>query len=254
MIPTMQQGFRLYPPGCDSRARGEQFDVDRAIEVLCIELAGESNGTTGTVRDVRRRMDVLLNDLFPPISQTHLHERLSDFLGFSVRARAVDAAVATLLRDCPPGTRTILPFYLTGNDLPDVRRSLEQEIRAHVADALDDAYCVMLPYEASRRSKLQLAFWPLMARPKPSVDLTASGRAAEEVGLMNKAALKFAVSAMPKIVAIGAFGILPMQIALWQNTTPSLAMAIAGLAWCANSLIRVSSKTYDFEEGSDDGF
>jgi len=144
-----QQAFRIHRSDEDRRARAEEADVDRAMEA-CIP---------GGVRDLRRRLDALLDDLLPPASRPGLGERLLRRAGLAARARAADMAMATLLGGCPPGTRLIAVYFGGGVRAPGERVSPEEALRGRIADALDDAYCVMLPHEAARRAELHRAFW-----------------------------------------------------------------------------------------------
>ena len=115
---------------------------------------------SGSIQDLRRRLDALFDDLLPPAVLPGPGERLLRWIGFGRRAKAADAALATLLHGgCPPGTRHVAVCFGGGIHAFGERVSSEQAMREHVADALDDAYCMMLPHEAARRAELHRAFW-----------------------------------------------------------------------------------------------
>ena len=80
-------------------------------------------------------------------------------MGFGTRTRTADAALATLFHGTPPGTRHIAIFFGESVRASGEHTPSEQAMREHVADALDDAYCVLLPHEAARRAELHRAFW-----------------------------------------------------------------------------------------------
>ena len=154
-----QQAFRIHRSDEDRRARAQEADVDRAMQVLGVEVGAEEACVPGGVRDLRRRLDALLDDLLPPASRPGLGGRLLHRAGLAARARAADTALATLLGGCPPGTRLIGICFGGGVRAPDERVPPEEALRGRIADALDDAYCVMLPHEAARRAELHRAFW-----------------------------------------------------------------------------------------------
>jgi hypothetical protein len=154
-----QQAVRIHRSDEDRRTRAEEADVDRAMEVLGVMVSAEEACIPGGVRDLRRRLDALLDDLLPPASRPGLGERLLRRAGLAARARAADMAMATLLGGRPPETRLIAVCFGGGVRAPGERVSPKQTLRGRIADALDDAYCVMLPHEATRRAELHRAFW-----------------------------------------------------------------------------------------------
>ena len=155
----MLQGFRIHGSDEERVARSAQADVDRAVEVLGAEADTAEARISGSVQDLRRRMDALLDDLLPPASLPGQRERLLRWMGLSTRAKAADAAMATLFQRVTPGTRHVAMCFKGGVHAFSGRVSPEQAMREHMADALDDAYCVLLPHEAARRTELHRAFW-----------------------------------------------------------------------------------------------
>lgn len=155
----MFQGFRIHRSDEERVARSVQADVDRTVEVLGAEADTEGARISGSIQDLRRRLDALLDDLLPPASLPGPGKRLLRWMGLGTRAKAADAALATLLHGAPPGTRHITVCFGQGVHSSGERTPSEQAMREHVANALDDAYCVMLPHEAARRAELHRAFW-----------------------------------------------------------------------------------------------
>ena len=155
----MLQGFRIRNSEEERLARPAQADVDRALEVLGAEADAKEARISGSVQDLRRRLDALLDDLLPPASLPGPRERLLRWMGLSTRAKAADAALATLFQGVTPGTRHIAMCFGGGIHAFSGRVSPEQDMREHVADALDDAYCMLLPHEATGRAELHRAFW-----------------------------------------------------------------------------------------------
>lgn len=154
-----QQAFRIHRSDEDRRALAEEAEVDRAMEVLGVEVGAEEAYIPGGVRDLRRRLDVFLDDLLPPASRPGLGERLLRRAGLAARARAADVAMATLLGGCPPEIRVIAVYFGGGVRASGERVSPKETLRGCIADALDDSYCVMLPHEAARRAELRRTFW-----------------------------------------------------------------------------------------------
>ena len=153
------QGFRIYRSDEDRRARAGEADVDRAMEVLGVEVGAEKACIPGGVRDLRRRLDALLDDLLPPASRLGLRDRLLRWTGLTLRARAADAALVTLFNEPSPDPRCLALCSMGGIRASGERVSPDEAMRGRIADALDDAYCVMLPHEAARRAELRRAFW-----------------------------------------------------------------------------------------------
>ena len=155
----MFQGLRIHRSEEERLARTAQADVDRALEVLGAKADAAEARICGSVQDLRRRLDALLDDLLPPVAPLGPRERLLRWMGLGTRAKAADAALATLFHGAPPGTRHIAVCFGGGVHASSGRVSPEQDMREHVADALDDAYCVLLPHEAARRAALHRSFW-----------------------------------------------------------------------------------------------
>ena len=156
----MLQGFRIHNSEEERLARPSHTDVDRALEVLGAEADAKEARISGSVQDLRRRLDALLDDLLPPASLPGPARRLLRWMGLGTRARAADAALVTLLIEgCPPGTRHVAVCFGESVHASGKCTSPGQAMREHIADALDDAYCVMLPHEAARRAELHRAFW-----------------------------------------------------------------------------------------------
>ena len=155
----MFQELRIHRSDEERLARAAQADVDRALEVLGAEADAAEARISGSVQDLRRRLDALLDDLLPPAAPPGPGGRLLRWMGLSVRARAADTALATLFQGVPPGTRHIAMCFGEGVHAFNGRVSPEQNVREHVADALDDAYCMLLPHEVARRAALHRSFW-----------------------------------------------------------------------------------------------
>ena len=164
----MLQGVRIHRSDEERLARRAQADVDRALEVLGAEVDIGEARISGSVQDLRRRMDALLDDLLPPASLPGAPGRLLRWTGLTTRAKAADAAMATLFHGAPPGTRHIAVCFGGGVYASGGRISPRQSMREHVANALDNAYCVMLPHEAARRAELHRAFWSSQHGEVPS--------------------------------------------------------------------------------------
>lgn len=155
----MPQGFRIHRSDKERGARQAQADVDRALEVLGTEADAGEACISGSVQDLRRRLDALLDDLLPPASLRGPGGRLLRWMGLGMHAKAADAALATLLHRAPPETRHITICFGEGVHASGKRTPSERAMREHVADALDDAYCLLLPHKAARRAELHRAFW-----------------------------------------------------------------------------------------------
>ena len=155
-----QQGPRIHRSDEDRRARAWDADVDRAMEVLGVEVgAEEARIVVGTVQDLRRKLDALLDDLLPPVARPSVRERLLHWAGLAARARATDAALFVLFGERSPEPRCIALSSAGGVHASGEQVSPEESMRGLIANALDDAYCVMLPHEAARRAELHRAFW-----------------------------------------------------------------------------------------------
>ena len=142
----MSRNLRAFPSNWDMRTRGAQADVDRAMEMLGIELTDDEARIGGSVHEVRRRLDALLDDLFPlPRPRSRL-ARLLHRMGFTPRARAADAALDALLRSPAPGVKGMMLRILGGWSVAG-RVSPEEAARNHIVIALQDAYDVLAPYE-----------------------------------------------------------------------------------------------------------
>lgn len=144
-------GFRIYGSWEERLAREGHADVDRAIEVL----GSEGGRISGNPRDLRRRWDVLLDELYPPPTPPTRREDWLRRLGFGARARAADAGLAALFGAMPVGVQQIG----TQCGASAAGMSPEECMRSRIAEALDDAYCVLLPHEAGRRAELRRRFW-----------------------------------------------------------------------------------------------
>lgn len=154
-----QPVFRIHCSYEDRCARVRHADVDRALEALGAEVSAEQACISGDVRSLRRRLDDLLDDLLPPAYRPGIGTRLLRWAGFTARARAADAALAALFGECSPQARHLCLRFVSDVQAPSQRSSPDASMRGHIADALDDAYCVMLPHEAARRAELHRAFW-----------------------------------------------------------------------------------------------
>ena len=153
------QAFRIHRSGEDRRARAEEADVDRAMEMLGVEVGAETACILADVRSLRRRLDALLDDLLPPVSRPGLGKRLLRWTGLTLRARAADAALVALFHGASPDPRCLALCSIGCVRALGERVSPEEAMRGRIADALDDAYCMMLPHEAARRAELHRAFW-----------------------------------------------------------------------------------------------
>lgn len=152
-------GFRIHRSDDDRRARAEDADVDRGMEVLGVEVSAEKACISGRVDDLRRKLGVLLDDLLPPTARPALWKRLLCWPGATVRARAVDAAFIALFQEHSPGSRQVSICCMGGTRMSGDRILPEEAVREVIASALDDAYCVLLPREATRRAEQHRAFW-----------------------------------------------------------------------------------------------
>lgn len=153
------QAFRIHRSDENRRARAEEADVDRAMEMLGVEVGAETACIPADVRGLRRRLDALLDDLLPPASRSGLGERLLRWTGLTLRARAADAALVALFHGDSPDPHCVALCSHGGVRALRERVSPEETMRGLIADALDDAYCIMLPHEAARRAELHRAFW-----------------------------------------------------------------------------------------------
>lgn len=123
------------------RSRQMQADVDRAIEIL-----GAENGSiSGTVRDLRKRIDALLDELFPDANSWR---RALRWMGLTKRTKAADTAISTLL----------LQQSAVGASFVEISTEEADFLRPLIADALDDAYCVLFPHEAAGRAERERSF------------------------------------------------------------------------------------------------
>ena len=155
----MASAFRIHRSDEVRVARSGQADVGRAMEVFGAEAGAEEARIQGGIQEIRRRLDTVLDDLLPPAARPGLAEWLLHWAGLGLRARAADAALATLLHEIPPGTRHVAICVGASVRASGERVTPGQVMREHVAAALDDAYCVLLPHEAARRAELHRAFW-----------------------------------------------------------------------------------------------
>lgn len=124
----------------------EDAAVDRAVELL-----GAAGGCVGgTVPDLRRRMDAVLDELFPPSCPPTRRERWSRRLGVGARARAADAALEDLLGgELPFGARAV-----------GVRFGASKECtRYHVAGVLESVHRALRPHEAARHDEIRRRIW-----------------------------------------------------------------------------------------------
>ena len=154
----MASAFRIHRSDEERVARSGQADVSRAMEVLGAEAGAEEARIQGGIQEIRRRLDTVLDDLLPA-ARPGLAEWLRHWAGLGRRARAADAALATLLHEIPPGTRHVAVRVGASVRASGERVTPGQVMREHVAAALDDACCVLLPHEAARRAELHRAFW-----------------------------------------------------------------------------------------------
>lgn len=149
---------RVYRSWADREAREGQADVDRAVETL-----GVVDGRIcGTIPDLRRRWDALLDDLHPPPRPLDRRRRWLRRLGFGTRARAADNGLAHLLGEVPVGAgMLVIRVWQGAGDVASgvFPRSPLDGIRGLIADALDAAYCELLPQEAVRRAHERARFW-----------------------------------------------------------------------------------------------
>lgn len=149
--------FRIRGSPEEREARAHHADVDRALDVL----GAEGGRVVGSARDLRRRWDALLDELHPPppvAPWNHLLHRI----GRGRRTRAADTGLAALFDRLPFGVEWIALECGGGEALTErgIRRlSAEECLRSRVADALDDAYAVLLPHEAARRAELRRRFF-----------------------------------------------------------------------------------------------
>ena len=152
------RGFRIHSSNDDQRARAEDADVDRDMEVLGVEVSAGKACISGRVRDTRCKLGVLLDDLLPQAAQPALWRRLLRRAGPTVRARAVDAAFIALFDEHLPGSHHVFLRSLGGTSVSGEQVLPEEAMREVIAGALDDAYCVLLPHEAARRAEQHRAF------------------------------------------------------------------------------------------------
>ena len=152
-------GFRIHRSDDDRRARAEDTDVDRGMEVLGVEVSVGKACISGRVRDIRRRLGVLLDDLLPQAARLALWGRLLRWARPTVRARAVDAAFIALFDEHLPGSHHVSLCSLGGTSVSGEQVLPEEAMREVIAGALDDAYCVLLPHEAARRAEQHRVFW-----------------------------------------------------------------------------------------------
>lgn len=155
--------FRICGSPEEREARVHHADVDRALDVL----GAEGGCIGGSIRDLRRRWDALLDELHPAPAPPSPWDRLLHRLGMDRRARAADAGVASLFGQLPVGVDGYTLQYLGGTAITErgTRRvSPEECLRSRLADALDDAYAVLLPHEAARRAELRRRFFALGER------------------------------------------------------------------------------------------
>lgn len=150
--------FRIHRSDDDRRARAEDADVDRGMEVLGAEVSTEKACISGRVDDLRRRLGILLDDLLPPTARPALWKRLLRWPGATVRAKAVDAAFVALFQEHSPGSRHIFLCCMGGTRMSGDQILPEEAMREVIARALDDAYCVLLPYEAKHRAEQHRTF------------------------------------------------------------------------------------------------
>lgn len=153
------RGFCIHHSDNGRRARAEDADVHRAVEVLGVEVSVGKACISGRVRDIRRRLGTLLDDLLPPVARPALWRRLLRRVGPTVRARAVDAAFIALFDEHLPGSHHVSLCSLGSTSVSGEQVLPEKAMREVIAGALDDAYCVLLPHEAARRAEQYRAFW-----------------------------------------------------------------------------------------------
>ena len=151
-------GFRIYHSDDDRRARAKDADVDRGMEMLVVEVSVGKACISGRVRDIRRRLSALLDDLLPPAARPALWGRLLRWAGPTVRARAIDAAFIALFAEHSPGSHHVSLCSLEGTSASGEQVSPEEAMRGLIAGALDEAYCVLLPHEVARRAEQHRAF------------------------------------------------------------------------------------------------
>ena len=151
--------FRIHRSDDDRRARAEDADVDRGMEVLGVEVGAEKACISGRVDDLRRKLGALLDDLLPPVTRLTLWTRLLRWARPTVRARADDAAFVALFHEHSPRSHHISLCSMAGTRASGERVSPEEAMRELIAGALDDAYCVLLPHEAARRAEQHRTFW-----------------------------------------------------------------------------------------------
>lgn len=150
--------FRIHASREKREARAYHADVDRALDVL-----GAENGRIqGSVRDLRRRWDALLDELHPAPAPPSRWGSLLRRLGLDTRTRAADAGSVSLFDELPFGAEWIALEYKGGTEVTE--RGIESVspaecLRSRVADALDDAYAALLPHEAARQAELRRRFF-----------------------------------------------------------------------------------------------
>ena len=153
------RAFRIHWSDENRRARAGDADVDRAMEALDVEVSAEEACISGSVQDLRCRLDALLNDLLPPAPRPASWDRLLRWTGPAVRARAVEAALVALFHEHSPGSHRISLYAMGSTSVSGERVSPEEAMRELIAGVLDDVYCVLLPHEAARRAEQHRAFW-----------------------------------------------------------------------------------------------
>lgn len=127
----------------DHVARSQQADVDRAVETF----VDNDGWTRGTVRWLRAKMDSLMRELAP--GHAGAAYRWFGWTGFPALARAADVALDELLSG-------LSGEYGSGSI--GIQWAQEQQARVHLAEVLDEAYCVLYPHAAAerRRATMQL--------------------------------------------------------------------------------------------------
>ena len=131
--------------------------MDRALEVLGVKIGAGEGCISGCVQDLRRGLEALLDKLLPPAARPGLSERVLRWVGLTVRARAANAALVALFHERSPSPHCVALCATGGTHASSEQVSPEEAMRGCIADALDDAYCMMLPHEAARRAELHRA-------------------------------------------------------------------------------------------------
>ena len=130
------QRFRIHRSEEERRARAEDADVNRAMEVLDVKVGAEEACISGSVQDIRCRLDAILDDLLPSTAQPALVGRVVRWARLSPRAKATDAAFVALFHEHLPASRSVTLCSTGGRHTSGEQVSAEEGMRGLIADAL----------------------------------------------------------------------------------------------------------------------